>query len=192
MQSLIHKNMFSSKMVENLINDLMDLAKMENDKFKLFINNFDLTQAVSHTLQILLQQATTKDIAFQVKIDHEYNIPLLQNLMGDQQRVEQVFLNIVSNSLKFTPQRGKIKIYIKVQEQNLVLEKFNNDILRGSNFSDARDILNLDLIEQRDILEGKYVRVEISIVDDGQGISKEGIKCLFQDFSKLAENENQN
>jgi len=70
-------------------------------------------------------------------------------------------------------------MYIKVQEQNLALEKFNNDTLRGSNFSSVKDILDLDLLEQRDLLEGKYVRVEISIVDDGQGISKEGIKSLF-------------
>jgi signal transduction histidine kinase len=83
MMSLIHKNRFSSKTVENLINDLMDLAKMENNKFKLFENNFDLTQAVSHTLQILLYQASSKEIEFEVKIDHEFNLPLLQNLIGD-------------------------------------------------------------------------------------------------------------
>jgi K+-sensing histidine kinase KdpD len=39
-------------------------------------------------------------------------------------------------------------------------------------------------------MDGKKVRVQISIVDNGNGISKEGIQNLFKDFSKLAENEN--
>ena len=94
----------------------MDLAKLDNDKFKLTINCFDLTKAVTNTLDILADMARQKEIEFEVKIDKERHICLYKNMFGDQQRFEQILMNIVSNSLKFTPNKGKITILIRIIE----------------------------------------------------------------------------
>jgi len=104
-------------MVENLINDLMDLAKMENNKFKMEIDNFNLIETVNETLEIMLHTACSKKIEFNVQIDKESNLQLISNLQGDSRRIKQILLNFVSNSLKFTPAKGKITIKIRVKSE---------------------------------------------------------------------------
>ena len=74
-------------MVENLINDLMDLAKMENNKYKMEIDNFNLVETVNETLDIMLHTAISKKIEFEVKIDKESNLQLISNLRGDARRI---------------------------------------------------------------------------------------------------------
>ena len=56
-------------MLENLINDLIDLAKIENNKFSLNSSYFNLTTTINEALEILLFQANQKEIEFQVVID---------------------------------------------------------------------------------------------------------------------------
>ena len=58
-------------MLKNLINDLIDLAKIENNKFSLNLEYYDLPQTINETLEILLFQANQKDIEFKVIIDNQ-------------------------------------------------------------------------------------------------------------------------
>jgi len=50
----------------------------------------------------------------------------------------------------------------------------------------------MDIIEQQELMQGKYIKLEVSVIDNGYGISEEGVKALFKDYSKLAENEDKN
>jgi len=95
----------------------MDLAKMENDKYKLDMDYFSLTDTVYESLDIILHSACSKGIELEVKIDKESNLQLINNLYGDSRRIKQILLNFISNSLKFTPSKGKITIGIKVLSQ---------------------------------------------------------------------------
>ena len=51
---------------------------------------------------------------FEVIIDKQSNLNLLHQVYGDSKRIKQILINFISNSLKFTPQKGKITIMIKV------------------------------------------------------------------------------
>jgi signal transduction histidine kinase len=108
-ENLLKNSLFSSTMLLNLINDLLDLAKIENSSFNLNWNYFDLFDTVVKTADTLDSCLTQKNI----KLTHEYreeDRPYFKQLFGDSHRYLQILLNFLSNAVKFTPNEGTIKI----------------------------------------------------------------------------------
>ena len=100
--------------MENLVSDLMDLAKLENDSFNLSQEYFNLGSTVYEAFQILITQANSNKIQLRAQIDEQFNLNLLEKVYGDQQRFLQILLNFLSNSIKFTNKGGMITVDIKV------------------------------------------------------------------------------
>lgn len=94
-----------------LINDILDLSKIEADKLELSINQFSLLQLLDDVFQQLRDQAMGKGL--QAELDLQYPLPAL--LRTDELRFRQVLLNLISNALKFT-QRGKIVVQVQYQQ----------------------------------------------------------------------------
>ena len=88
-------------MLLNLINDMMDLAKIENMKFDLSNNFFDLTKTLERSFENMAFLAQEKEIKIVHTIDEKL-LPFLKNIMGDEGRYTQILLNFLSNSLKFS------------------------------------------------------------------------------------------
>ena len=106
---------------------------------------------------------------------------LLNNIWGDQQRYLQVLNNFLSNSVKFTPDNGSVRVVIKILDGQLV-EDFTE--IKSESKQKAPKIIKVGQV--RDI------KLQISIIDTGNGISEEGLKNLFLDFGRLEENSSQN
>jgi signal transduction histidine kinase len=68
---------FSQQMMENLINDLMDHAKMENNSFKFDNDYFNLSSIIYEALQMLNFSASERDIQLRAQIDREENLDLI-------------------------------------------------------------------------------------------------------------------
>ena len=92
----------------NIINDIIDISKIEAGKLTLEEINFDLTKMLFETCRIYLYQAQEKGIDIITEIDPK----LPQFVVGDPVRLKQIFTNLISNALKFTPS-GHIKIKLK-------------------------------------------------------------------------------
>ena len=88
-------------MLLNLINDMMDLAKIENMKFDLNNQFFDLTKTLERSFESMAYLAQEKQINIFQKIDEKL-LPFLENIMGDEGRYTQIILNFLSNALKFS------------------------------------------------------------------------------------------
>ena len=73
-------------MVGVLINDLLDLAKLENNSFTLTQEYFNLNDIIKESFQILLQMAKDKNIDLRADIDKKENLDLIQSIYGDQRR----------------------------------------------------------------------------------------------------------
>lgn len=101
-------------MMENLINDLLDLAKLENNSFTFSKDYFDLGISIYEAFQILISSANQNGIELVASIDTLDNLELIQSIYGDQRRYKQIFLNFISNSLKFTNKKGKITVAVKI------------------------------------------------------------------------------
>ncbi len=86
-----------------LINDVLDLSKVESGKFEFFPEPIDLPALVHGSLNVLHTAIQRKHLTVATEID-----PLLTDLVLDPARLKQVLFNYLSNAFKFTPERGRI------------------------------------------------------------------------------------
>ncbi len=91
--------------LSRLINDLLDLSKLEAGKMKLRVQPIKVRQTLETAVGIFTPGAETKDI--QLSLDAPDDLPVL---WADPDRIEQVLTNLLGNALKFTPQGGRITV----------------------------------------------------------------------------------
>ncbi|MFA9186627.1 ATP-binding protein [Flavobacterium sp. FBOR7N2.3] len=96
-----------------IINDILDLAKMESKQVDFLNKPFNLNQLTRLVHETFAIKAQQKEIDFKISIDKE--LPTVLN--GDSVRITQILFNLISNSIKFTPAKGKIRLKIKFQDE---------------------------------------------------------------------------
>jgi len=89
----------------SLINDILDLSKIEAGRMELAPAPFHLPSALENAVTLVRERAGRHGIALQLDID-----PRLGELVGDERKVKQVVLNLLSNAVKFTPEGGRISL----------------------------------------------------------------------------------
>jgi signal transduction histidine kinase/HAMP domain-containing protein len=95
----------SGRHLLSLINDILDLAKIEAGRMELEPGDFHLPQAIDNALILVRERAMRRGIALERRID-----PRLGEIKGDERKVKQVLLNLLSNAVKFTPEGGRIDV----------------------------------------------------------------------------------
>ena len=93
-----------------VINDVLDMAKIEADKLDLFPVEFNLEELIKKVLTVTYYRITEKKQNFTVNIAHD--IP--RYIIGDDQRLTQVLTNLISNANKFTPINGNISLSVSL------------------------------------------------------------------------------
>ncbi len=88
-----------------LMDDILDLSKIEAGQIKLRLAPIDLAEAVEHSLRSLKSLADQDEIS--LKIERPQNLPWVE---ADRDRIEQVITNLVSNAIKFSPAKGEVGI----------------------------------------------------------------------------------
>jgi two-component system, NtrC family, sensor kinase len=89
----------------SLINDILDLSKIEAGRMELEVTAFDLPAALDDTLLLMRERAGRRGITLERHVDARVG-----ELQGDQRKVKQVMLNLLSNAVKFTPEGGRIDV----------------------------------------------------------------------------------
>ncbi len=89
----------------SLINDILDLAKVEAGRMELNLATFHLPTAIDNALTLIRERALRHRIALAAEID-----PQLGELHADERKLKQILLNLLSNAVKFTPEGGKITV----------------------------------------------------------------------------------
>ncbi len=96
-----------------LLNDILDLSKIEADKIELELADFDLRRMIADTTTLLSLQAREKGLQLSASIDDD--VP--SALRGDMGRLRQIITNLANNAIKFTP-AGSISLGIRVEAQD--------------------------------------------------------------------------
>jgi len=107
----------SARGLLTIINDILDISKLESGKFSLESVCFNFSNAIIQALQTIEQQALEKGLDLKLKIDSS----LSKRYMGDPTRLRQVILNLVSNAIKFT-KKGTITINIEPSDKSNFLK----------------------------------------------------------------------
>jgi signal transduction histidine kinase/CheY-like chemotaxis protein len=143
-----------------VINDILDMSKIEANKFELSVAEFEFKKMLQRVVSVISFRTDKKYQNFTVRTDKR--IPPV--LMGDDQRLAQVMTNLLSNAVKFTPENGSIRLELSI------VDDINND---GSANPPVQD---------------ESCTLQISVIDTGIGITEEQQSRLFAPFEQ-AEND---
>ncbi|WP_310602721.1 hybrid sensor histidine kinase/response regulator [Anaerosporobacter sp.] len=99
----------ASRHLLGVINDILDMSKIEANKFEIATVEFNLEDMLVNTTNMITFRADEKHHDLIVNIDN--NIPTF--IYSDEQRLSQVIMNLLSNAVKFTPENGTIKLDVK-------------------------------------------------------------------------------
>ena len=103
----------SGQLLLGIINDILDMSRIESGKTTLNIEKMNLSQQVSRLDSIARQQAGQRRQTFTVKTDLQH-----ENVLGDPNRLNQVLMNILSNAVKYTPTGGHIRLEVEELPRN--------------------------------------------------------------------------
>jgi signal transduction histidine kinase len=95
----------SGKHLLSLINDILDLSKIEAGRMELDVADFDLRSALENAITLVRERAQRHGIELSLEVD-----PSLGNFRGDERKFKQILLNLLSNAVKFTPEGGKVGV----------------------------------------------------------------------------------
>ena len=135
---------FSGEYLLSLINNILDLNKLEAKKVEMMDTSFNLERRISDVLIALKNSAEDKNT--HLHLDFEKNIP--GKLKGDPLKISQILINLVGNSIKFT-ENGDIWVRVKKIREN-----------------------------------GSEVLLQFEVEDNGEGISMEKQKAIFENFTQ--------
>src|SRR5438445_5361075 len=106
------KDIYSSgQHLLSLINDILDLSKIEAGRMELELSDFDLPNAIENALILVRERASRRGIRLGSTIDRHLGV-----ISGDERKVKQVLLNLLSNALKFTPEGGRIDVGARLHD----------------------------------------------------------------------------
>jgi signal transduction histidine kinase len=95
----------------SLINDILDLSKIEAGRMDLELTDFDLPGAIENALILVRERAGRRGITLGHTVDERVGV-----VYADERKVKQILLNLLSNALKFTPEGGRIDVRTAVNE----------------------------------------------------------------------------
>lgn len=152
----------NAKNLLELINNILDLAKLEAGKMELNIETFDFTDMLNDVHNAIEPLIDKKKQNFVLKV--EQDLPLLH---ADPMKIRQILLNLLSNAIKFTDTEGRIEVFLDY-------------------FEKAEDIISAEFAEQNfPVKIRENPAFYLVVKDNGVGIDKKQINKIFEDFSQV-------
>ncbi|MCL1995892.1 MAG: ATP-binding protein [Defluviitaleaceae bacterium] len=151
-RAAFEKIFISGDMLMNIINDILDLSKIEAGKMELMPGKYSVENLVNDVANLNMMRIGSKPISFGLNVDE--TIPAY--LFGDELRIKQILNNLLSNAFKYS-ERGRV---------------------------------NLSLSEEPGANTSSNTTLVIQVEDTGQGMTKEQITQLFDEYSQFNQEAN--
>lgn len=167
----------SSEHLLGLINDVLDMSKIESGIVELNETSFSLPNMLSSLYTIVEPQRRAKHLTVVMNIRgiaHE-------TLIGDTMRINQVLLNITGNAIKYTPDGGRIDILVEEVPLDVLYEH------RDSMMAAEHSAIETQPEEQpalRWFDRNDYTTLRITVTDNGIGMSEEFLTRIFNTFER--------
>lgn len=148
----------SGKHLLSLINEILDLSKIEAGRIELEKSKFNLRQTLEGSMMMFKEKAFKHDISVRFEIE-----PVLGEIFADERRIKQVIINLLSNAFKFTPDGGLVTLIGRRVKASELMSDIGEIASTGTDMN----------------------FIEISVADSGPGIKEEDIPKLFKPFGQL-------
>nr|MBC8482034.1 hypothetical protein [Planctomycetota bacterium] len=155
----------SGKHLLSLINDILDLSKIEAGKMELELSPVNLNALLENSLVMIRQKAMKHGISLDLKIPDELSDLEIQ---ADERKLKQIMFNLLSNAAKFTPERGSITVAARIVDWRLLID----DLKKGN-------------IHSQPTINNQQSTIEISVADSGIGIDPGDREKIFGEFYQV-------
>jgi PAS domain S-box-containing protein len=154
----------SSRHLLSLINDILDLSKVEAGKQELQPTNVNLQEILERSLTMFKEKAMKHGLRLAIETDH---IPEI--ITADERKLKQIIYNLVSNAVKFTPEGGSIIVSAHMSESGLRYAQVQNAVTVSHPQSPVRN--------------AHYI--QINVADSGIGIDPNDLERIFNPFEQV-------
>lgn len=153
-----------------LINDILDLAKIEAGKMEFHITSVAISPLCDSSLSFVKPMADKKGIQLRSQIAPDIGL-----IEADERRLQQVLINLLSNAVKFTPTGGSVNLEVWI-EQNAKPQRIEDPEVRGHQATETT-LTNLSL--------SPLPTLHLAVSDTGIGIAEEHFDQIFQPFRQI-------
>jgi PAS domain S-box-containing protein len=154
----------SGKHLLLLINDILDLSKVEAGKMLLDLELLQVHSLLENSLSIIREKAAARQIRLRLDASQA-----LGSMYADSRKVKQILYNLLSNAVKFSAEGGKVTLSAHVVPRSRVGR------LSGARSGRSCPVADSDFTDF----------LELNVTDNGIGISEDGLEKLFQPFSQI-------
>ncbi|MCP4689755.1 MAG: two-component sensor histidine kinase, partial [Desulfobacterales bacterium] len=151
----------SGRHLLSLINDILDLSKVEAGKLELEMVRVDPRELLENSLVMVKEKAIRRGIRLSTELE-----ALPDAIVGDRRALKQILYNLLSNAVKFTPDGGRVRLASRSVE------------------ADELSAMNSRLFEARPLEMDAGRHLEISVIDDGVGVKPEDLDRVFRPFEQ--------
>jgi PAS domain S-box-containing protein len=160
----------------SLINDILDLSKVESGKMELDVEPVSLRELLDASLVMQQEKASRHSIKLDLQVEPDHAIVI----EADERKLKQILFNLLSNAVKFTPDGGSVRIDARTVRSS---EPGKGSSESGVQSPEKKRIYS-ELRTENSELDRDFI--EITIEDTGIGIKQEDLPRLFKEFSQLA------
>lgn len=155
-EEYLNDSLESSHHLLSLINDILDLSKVESGKLELEISKVDLRLVIENSLIMVKEKAMKHEIKLSTKVN---GIPAI--IEADERKLKQIIYNLVSNAVKFTPDGGSVTLSADL------IDDVKPESIKGYNGKTGKKF------------------IQVSIQDSGIGLTASDLKRIFAPFEQV-------
>jgi two-component system cell cycle sensor histidine kinase PleC len=114
-QEYCHDILTSGHYLLEVINDILDMSKIEAGRMKLDMESLDLSKTLAESLRVISGRADDKKLNLDADIEGAISV------VADRRAIKQILVNLLSNAVKFTPDGGKVVVRSRLRSDSIVL-----------------------------------------------------------------------
>ncbi|MGA7999443.1 MAG: HAMP domain-containing sensor histidine kinase, partial [Bradyrhizobium sp.] len=114
-QEYCHDILTSGHYLLEVINDILDMSKIEAGRMKLDLEQLDLSKTLAESLRVVSGRADDKKLQLEADIEGSIEV------VADRRAIKQIIVNLLSNAVKFTPDGGKVVVRSRVRDDSILL-----------------------------------------------------------------------
>lgn len=163
------------------VDDILTLSKLDSDLLPIAPVNVEVLSVVRETLSMFQVEMKNADIQIELDLETSFHDLSVDRVYVDPSRLTQVFINLLTNAIKFTQTEKERHITVRLGASRTIPTE---DSKSGATYLKQKDSAAVTYSSATDTQEGEPLYLCFSVDDSGRGLTKEEMNNLFQRFQQ--------